>query len=221
MGVDLEADKCLQTTVSRCYRRTAQPKEWIEGNGVRREPVKPETIFRQLDRKRRRMRSLLVPASDGLVWDEPSIPPAPSVTSLSVTPPLDIRLVLVGDPNAQPVDLHPSGLREMKNELLAIVEKFRRSNRLEMTPRKMAPVFEVDRDGLDPMDGILEHQKLAESEDDLVGEERVGGRGAQVEEKGSRRLEDATDFSSPGATPIQVFVPPAAVTVRAYFVSML
>ena len=41
----------------------------------------------------------------------------------------------------------------------------------------------VDRDGFDPVNRVLQNEKLAQRHDDLVGQHRVRRRGADVEKK--------------------------------------
>jgi hypothetical protein len=41
----------------------------------------------------------------------------------------------------------------------------------------------VDRDGFDPVNRVLQNEKLAQRHDDLVGQHRVRRRGTDVEKK--------------------------------------
>ena len=170
MVVDFESNKASHAAVPRRDGRTAKPKERIKSGGFLRDTVESEAVFSQLDRKCRRMRPLLVTTLNRLVRDEPRISPASLVTALSVIPPFDVRLMLIGNPYAQSVDLYSSRLGEMKNELLTIVKKLLRPYRLEVTPGKMASVLQSNRNGLDPVNCILKDKEIAESEHDLVRE---------------------------------------------------
>jgi len=45
----------------------------------------------------------------------------------------------------------------------------------------------VDRDGFDPVNRVLQNEKLAQRHDDLVRQHRVRRRGADVEKQGTVR----------------------------------
>lgn len=96
----------------------------------------------------------------------------------------------------------------MKNVFVAIIEKSLRIDRLEMAKRanscrrfRVGSVFWigssaaprvayratatmiVDRDGFDPVNRVLQNEKLAQLHHDFVGQHRVRWRGADVEKK--------------------------------------
>ena len=54
-----------------------------------------------------------------------------------------------------------------------------------MTPGEMASTFQGNRNGLDPMDCILQDQKVAESKHQLMWQEGVRRAGSEIEEKGA------------------------------------
>ena len=53
-------------------------------------------------------------------------------------PARDVALVLIRHAKRQPIQFDATGLREMKNVFVAIVEKSRRIDRLEMAERRAA-----------------------------------------------------------------------------------
>ena len=54
--------------------------------------------------------------------------------------------------------------------------------------RRATATMIVDRDGFDPVNRVLQNEKLAQRHDDFVGQHRVRRRGADVEKKGTVRF---------------------------------
>src|SRR6266436_4251218 len=81
------------------------------------------------------MRTFFVAALNGLIRNEPCVPAATQIFSLTMRPARDVALVLVRHAKRPPSQLDATGLREMKNIFVAIVEKSRRIDRLEMAER--------------------------------------------------------------------------------------
>src|SRR4029077_9384975 len=114
-------------------------------------------------------------------------------------PARDVALVLVRHAKSQSIQFDATGLREMKNIFVAIVEKSRRIDRLKMAKsasrcsrfpvgsarvaRRATATMIVDRDGFDPVNRVLQNEKLAPTHHDLVRQHRVRRRGADVEKK--------------------------------------
>ncbi len=119
--VDLEADKGGNPAVASGDCGAAKTQEGIQCNRLLGDAVKPETIFRQFNRKRGRVGPLLIPALDRFVGDKPCIATTPSVPPLGVVPPFDIRLVLVGHTYAQPIELNMAALGKMEDEFLTAI----------------------------------------------------------------------------------------------------
>ena len=84
----------------------------------------------------------------------------------------------------------------MKNVFVTIVQESLRADRFEMTIRS---IFNCDR--FDPMDCILQNEKLSKFENDLVRQHRIGGRSANVQEKGTVCLKKTLNLCGPLATP--------------------
>ena len=91
--------------------------------------------FGELNRKCRRMRPFFLAALNCFVGDEPRVPAATQIFSPSMRPTRDVALILIRNAKREPIQFDATGLREMKNIFVAIVEKSRRIDRLEMTKR--------------------------------------------------------------------------------------
>ena len=120
------------------------------------------------------MRPFFLPTLNCFVRDEPRVPAATQIVSPSMTPARDVALVLIRHAKREPIQLNPTGLREMKNVFVAIVEKSRRIDRLEMAERanrcsrfpagtarvarRATATMIVDRDGFDPVNRVLQHE---------------------------------------------------------------
>src|SRR5207237_2862647 len=89
--------------------------------------------FRELNRKRRGMRSLLCPALNCPIGNEPCVAPAAQIASMSMRPAGDITFVLIRNSDGEPIQLNTAGFRKMKNVFVAVVDESLRTNRLEMT----------------------------------------------------------------------------------------
>ena len=100
-----------------------------------RRSVQFDAPFGELNRKRRRMRPFFLAALNCFVGDEPRVPAATQIFSPSMRPTRDVALVLIRNAKREPIQFDATGLREMKNIFVAIVEKSRRIDRLEMTKR--------------------------------------------------------------------------------------
>ena len=89
--------------------------------------------FDELNRKRRGMRPFFLAALNCFVGNEPRVPAATQIFSPSMRPARDVALILIRNAKRQPIQFDATGLREMKNIFVAIVEKSPRIDRLEMT----------------------------------------------------------------------------------------
>ena len=81
------------------------------------------------------MWSFFLAALNRFVGDEPRVPAATQIFSLSMRPASNVALILIRNAKRQPIQFDATGLREMKNIFVAIVEKSRRIDRLEMAKR--------------------------------------------------------------------------------------
>src|SRR5258707_9064425 len=130
------------------------------------------------------MRPFFLPTLNCFVGDEPRVSAATQIVPLSMTPARDVALVLIRHAKREPIQLNPTGLREMKNIFVAIVEKSRRIDRLEMAKRtngcsgfpacraeamrrrvgnarvahRATATMIVDRDGFNPVNRVLQNE---------------------------------------------------------------
>ena len=150
--------------------------------------------FGELNRECRRMRPFFLAALNCFGRNEPRVPAATQIFSPSMRPSGDIALVLIRNAKCQPIQFDAAGLREVENVFVAIVEKSRRIDRLEMTERangcsrfpasraeatrrrvgsarvarRATATMIVDRDGFDPVNRVLQNEKLAQRHHDFV-----------------------------------------------------
>src|SRR6202030_3438405 len=151
------------------------------------------------NRKRRRMRSLLLAALNCFIRNEPGVAPATLIAAASVRPASDVALVLIRNAESKTVDFDPTRFCEVENVFVAIVEKPFRVDRLEMTE---GSVF--DCDGLDPVNRVLQNEGSAKLENNFVRQHRIRWRRADVEEKRAARLENPPELHGPIAAPLQI-----------------
>src|SRR6185369_8517001 len=107
------------------------------------------------------MRAVAVAALDRLVRNEPRVAAAtPVFLGLAGrAPALDVRLVLIGHAHGTPVEARPAARREVKDELVAVVDEPLAVDRLVVPdgevffePRAHAGGVTVDRNRLHPVD---------------------------------------------------------------------
>ena len=92
----------------------------------------------------------------------------------------------------------------MENVFVAVVQEARRVDRLEMTADRHSPDRSTrDGDRLDPVDRVLEDEKLSQSEHELVRQHRVCRRGTDVEKKEPFGFK-ALDFCGPFLAPVEI-----------------
>ena len=89
--------------------------------------------FGEPDRKCRGMRTFFLAALNCLVGNEPRVPAATQIFSPSMRPARDVALILIRHAKRQPVEFYATGLGEMKNIFVTVIQKSRRIDRLEMT----------------------------------------------------------------------------------------
>src|SRR6266550_4932645 len=128
--------------------------------------------FGELTWKPRRMRTFFLPTLNCLVRNKPRVPAATLIFSPSMRPPRDVALVLIRHAKGQPIQFDAARLREVENVFVAIVEKSRRIDRLEMAKRangcsrfpagsarvarRATATTIFDRDGFDPVNRVLQ-----------------------------------------------------------------
>src|SRR5262245_54078548 len=117
-----------------------------------------DTPFRQLNRKRRRVRTLFLATLNRFVRNEPSVAAATQIASSSVPPAGDVTFVLIRNSDGKPIQLDATGLREVKNVFMAIIQKSFGTDRLEMTIRANRSVSIFDGDRFDPMNRVLQNE---------------------------------------------------------------
>src|SRR5512132_3376204 len=126
-------------------------------------------------------------------------------------PARDVAFVLIWNAQGKPINFNSSGLRKVKDVLVAIVKKPLRIDWLEMTKRfyrcfdpdlalrvrlslarerievRVAP-FSIDRNRFDPVNRVLQKKSARgrrQLDHDLVWQHRIRWRGADVQKKRS------------------------------------
>ena len=131
--IDFKSDKCFDATALRCDSGISDAEKRIQHRSDARRSVQFDAPFGELNRKCRRMRPFFLAALNCFVGNEPRIPATAQIFSPGMRPTRDVALMLIRNAKRQPVHFDATGLREMKNIFVAIVEKSRRIDRFEMT----------------------------------------------------------------------------------------
>ena len=186
--VDFEPDKFFHAAALRANGRISDSKKWIKHRLHTRNAVQFDAPFGQFYWKRRRMRSLLRAALNCFVWNKPGVPTTTQVASACMPPACNVALVLIRNAEREPVDFDTTGLREMENVLMAVVQKPLGTDRLEM-PVGLGTVLSIlNGDRFDPVNCILQDKQGTEMHYDFMGQHRVRRSGADVEKKRSVRF---------------------------------
>ena len=120
-----------------------------------RSAVQLDAPFRELNRKRRRVRAFLFAALDCLVGNKPSVAATSQIASAGMRPARNIALVLIRDADCQSIDFDAANSREMKNVFVAIVQKSLRADGFEV-----ANCAIVDGYRFDPVNRILQGEQI-------------------------------------------------------------
>ena len=134
--IDLDADE-IEAELARGDRGAAEPEERIHHEATRDEAVQAQAGLRHARRERRRMRAVLVAALDRVVGDEPGVATAPAIAAAG-PPAGDVRGVLIGHADGAAVERSPPIRREMKDELVTVVEKAVAVDRLVVADSEVA-----------------------------------------------------------------------------------
>ena len=97
-----------------------------------------------------------------LVGNEPGIAATAPIAPGGMAPARDIRFIGVGNAKREPVEERFSLRRKMKNIFMTVVQKASRVDRLEMSARNFFAVILGNRDGLDPMNRVLQDEGFAQ-----------------------------------------------------------
>src|SRR5262249_44981556 len=112
------------------------------------------------------MRSLFLTALNCFVGDEPCVAATSQITAAGMPPAGDVAFVLIRHSQCKPIEFDPSGLCEMKNVFVAVVEKASRADWLGMTVSY--------RIGLHPHPALLVRVGIATGQSTERNEVRLG-----------------------------------------------
>src|SRR5205085_10028268 len=103
-------------------------------------------------------------ALNRFVRNEPGVAPAADAVG-GGAPARDVRRILIGDAERESIELGRARWREVKHELVAVVEKPIAVDRLVVAHREiaieagvLAGQFALDRNRLDPVNDVLQFQ---------------------------------------------------------------
>ena len=109
-----------------------------------------------------------------------------------------------------------SGRREMKNELVTVVDEPVAVDRLVVTDRQIhsAACLAVDRDRLHPVDGVLQFEVRPRRLRDVEGRPRIGGLGSDVQKERPLFVEGAARARHPLTSPLEISLARERVGIR-------
>ena len=194
-----------------CHGRTAQPEKRIHHQPRAGEPVEPHALLRELRGKGGRVGPVSIAMLDGLVRDEPRVAAAPHALGRAAPAP-DVRRVLIGHAERQPIHPRRALRREMEDELVAVVQEAVAVDRLvvphgqvALEIRRGARRGAVDRDRLHPVDDVLQPEVRARRLRHIERRPRVARLGAHVEEERAVGPEHARGRLHPPRRPVEIF----------------
>src|SRR6266571_7213019 len=192
-------------------------EEWVHDHSAL-PAVQPYALDSKLCRECGWVRPLLCPLVYGFIGNKPRVAPATFVLAVRVGPTINVGFVSVGHADSQSIQLCFALRSEMKNVLVAIVQEPARVDRFEM-PVRVRFRSPLNRDGLDPVDGIMQVKQLPYALGNVKGKIRVFRGISQIQEKRAVRLQDPGDFTTPLSTPFQVIFVRLLIVVSAILYS--
>ena len=188
----------------------AEADERIHRHADTPHAVEPQALLRELRRKRRRVWPVAIAPLDRLVGDEPRVPAAAHAVRPRLPPP-DVRLILIGHAERQPIEPGRSLRREVKDEFLTVVQEPVTVDRLVVADREVPRqpgrgarrVF-LDGDRLHPVDGVLQPQMRPRRLRHVERRPRIARLRADVEEQRAVRRQHARRRGDPPVGPLEV-----------------
>lgn len=101
------------------------------------------------------------PAAYCFVWYKPGVAAASHVFTASVSPALKVALVRVRHPDSEAVNWSIAGLGKVKDVFVAVIYVPLGIDRLEVANRHRLTSARLQSYGLDPVEGVLEREKLS------------------------------------------------------------
>ena len=102
--VDLKPDKPFNPATLGRYSGISDSEKRVQHRFDARDAVQFDTPFRQLHRKRRRMRPLFLATLNRLVGNEPCVAATAQIASARVRPSFHISFILIRDPERESID---------------------------------------------------------------------------------------------------------------------
>src|SRR5207247_6325866 len=133
------------------HRRAAETGKRIEHRFGSRQTVQPQALLGELRRERGRVWTVPIASLNRRVRDEPGVPAAPD-TAGGCAPPADVRGVLIGDAESEPIEPRVSVWCEMEHELVTVVQESITVDRL-VVPYGEVPIEAGAAAGKGPLDG--------------------------------------------------------------------
>ena len=147
---------------------------------------------------------------DRFIRDEPGVAAAAHARRARA-PPADIGLILVGHAEREPIEACGSTRREVKDELVAVVDEPIAVDRLVMADRQIAREaggragrLVIDRDGLYPVNDVLHPQMGADSLRNVERRPWIARFGPHIEEKRAVRPQHTGRGGHPSVRPLEV-----------------
>jgi len=181
--VDFESNKMPYTAALRSHCGISDSEKRIEHLVNTRNAMQFYTPFSELNGKRRRMWPFFLATLNCFIGNEPGIAAATTIAPVGVRPSRYVRFVLIRNAKGKTLEWRFSLGRKMEYVFLAIIEETARVDRLEMSARDNLSILFFDTDRLDPVNGILQDEQIAQFENEFVREHWIRGRGANVEKK--------------------------------------
>src|SRR5262245_49154511 len=135
--------------------------------------MQADTILRQLYGECSRVGPIFLSVHNGFVRNKPSVSATAAIASARVTPARDITFVGIRNSQGEAVDRGATFRSEMENIFMAIVQIAWRVDRLEVAARNKFAFFVLDCDRLDPVNGVLKSELIAQLQDKFVRQQRV------------------------------------------------
>ncbi len=130
------------------------------------------------------MGSLALAGLNGFVGNEPGVSTAAKILTLGVAPARDVGFIDVRHASRAAIERDIAGFCQVKQIFVAVVDVALGIDRFEMARRNWLSCFGSDGYRFDPVKRVLQNEQrlrsIGESEDELMGEQGIRWRRADV-----------------------------------------
>ena len=158
-------------------------EKWIKHRLDTRNAVQFDAPLGQLNRKRRRMRTLLRATLNRFVRNEPGVAAAARIAAFRMRPARYVAFILIRNSEGKPINFDTARFREVKNVFVASIREPFGAHWLKW-PYDRTPLMAIlDRDRFDPVNHILQNKHVAQLQNEFMWQHRTRRSRSNIKKK--------------------------------------